>query len=90
MRIRGYVRTYQRARAALIKLQLSSNELEKFQVINQSDLKMSSDIIEESRIGQRNDKIAWFWVLDRKGSQTDKGWMEECKCLIYQQYSVLI
>ena len=41
-------------------------DLERFQKISKSDLKMSGDIVEENRIGQRSSVLPWFWRLDRK------------------------
>jgi hypothetical protein len=76
-KIRRYVATYRRARAALINLGLQNMELEKFQIITPNDLKMSSDMVEENRVGQRNDKIAWFWSLGKDLGNGD--WMEECR-----------
>jgi hypothetical protein len=80
IRIRRYVGTYRRAHAALIRLQLPENELARFKIITNADLKMSSDIVEENRVGQRNDNMAWFWRL---GDQSQDGgdWMEECETI---------
>jgi hypothetical protein len=80
VRIRRYVGTYRRTRAAMINLDLAPEELAKFQVITPSDLKMSSDVVEENRVGQRNDKMAWFWSLGRDSLHNDEDWMDECEC----------
>jgi hypothetical protein len=79
VRIKRYVGIYRRARAALVQLKLPLSELETFKAITKDDLKMSSDIVEENRVGQRNDKLAWFWSLGRDSGQNDDDWMEECK-----------
>jgi hypothetical protein len=38
--------------------------------------------VEENRIGQRNDALAWFWRLDGAGQHPDDDWMQECKSFI--------
>ena len=57
--------------------------LEKYKEIKDKDLKMSSDLIEENRFGQKNNVMAWFWKIDgQKGNQDDK-WMLECMyCIV--------
>jgi hypothetical protein len=77
-RLMKHVACYQRARQALERLGADEEILAKYQDIKQEDLKMSSDMVEENRFGQRNDTLAWFWRL---GPQTDAegdSWMEEC------------
>ena len=61
---------------ALVQLRVGKNIMDRFQEITKKDLKMSGDIIEENRIGQRNDKMAWFWRID--GKKEDNEWMKEC------------
>jgi hypothetical protein len=83
-RVMKYVGCYQRARQALERLGADEEILEKYQEIGKEDLKMSSDMVEENRYGQRNDTLAWFWRL---GPQTDAegdSWMEECMWIFLQ------
>ena len=77
-KIRKCARSYRQARLAMIRLGASEETLGKYQVIKTEDLKMSGDVVEENRTGQRNDKIAWFWRLG--GGQDDDDWMQECEC----------
>jgi len=63
--IRQAVITYRAARRAIGELG-GPADLEKFQEIKKSDLKMSGDIVEENRVGQRSSILPWFWRLDRK------------------------
>jgi len=70
------VRDYNRARAALDRLDGTDP---KFKDITEDDLKMPGDVVEENRIGQRSDSLAWFWRLDNvvEGEeQSDR--MKEC------------
>ena len=77
-RVMKHVASYQRAQRALGRLGADEGILEQYQDIKKDDLKISSDMVEENRIGQRNHTLAWFWRL---GPQTDAegdSWMQEC------------
>jgi hypothetical protein len=73
------VSLYHRAREALVGLQAEENVLRKYRPILSEDLKMSGDVVEENRVGQRNDSLAWFWRLDGAGQRPGDDWMQECK-----------
>lgn len=77
------VSLYHRAREALVRLEAEENVLRKYRLISPEDLKMSGDVVEENRVGQRNDALAWFWRLDGAGQHPNNNWMQECKCLIF-------
>jgi hypothetical protein len=77
-RIRKCVRSYRQARKAMIRLGASGETMAQYQVIKMEDLKLSGDVVEENRIGQRNDKMAWFWRVG--GGQHEDDWMHECEC----------
>ena len=73
------VRDYKRARAALLRLDKMDA---KFKDITQEDLKMPGDIVEENRIGQHSDVLAWFWRLDYHVEGAEGGEiMKECRSL---------
>jgi hypothetical protein len=74
--IKTAVQSYRRARAALEELGALPKQ---YQEIQKKDLKMSKDIIEENRVGQRSSELAWFWRLDQKWD-TDRGeFLKECE-----------
>ena len=54
-------------------------DLKRFQEIKRSDLKMSGDIVEENRVGQRNSILPWFWRLDRQTKEHAGDYEKECK-----------
>jgi hypothetical protein len=60
-RIQQAVADYRRAKAALDRLEATDP---KFKDVAKEDLNVPGDIIEENRIGQRSDTLAWFWRLD--------------------------
>jgi hypothetical protein len=72
------VAAYKAARHAIRTLG-SVEDLERFQEITKSDLKMSGDIVEENRIGQRNSILPWFWRLDMKPEGYCGDYEKECK-----------
>jgi len=77
--IKQVVVTYRTARDAIQELG-EATDLERFQEIKKSDLKMSGDIVEENRVGQRSSILPWFWRLDRKVKENCGEYEKECKC----------
>ena len=76
--IRQAVVTYRTARQAIGELKGAAG-LERFQEIKKSDLKMSGDVVEENRIGQRSSVLPWFWRLDRKAKEHCGEYEKECE-----------
>jgi hypothetical protein len=78
--IRGAVQCYCLARSALEGLGVSSDLLSRYQEIQKKDLKMSRDVIEENRVGQRSSELPWFWRLDREWDKDRGEFIKECEC----------
>ena len=76
--IRQAVVIYRTARQAIGELGGAAS-LEKFQEISKSDLKMSGDVVEENRVGQKSSILPWFWRLDRKAKEHCGDYEKECK-----------
>ena len=76
--IKQAVVTYRTARQAIGELGGAVN-LKRFQEITKSDLRMSGDIPEENRVGQRSSVLPWFWRLDRKVKKHHRSYENECK-----------
>jgi len=76
--IRKAVTTYRAARQAIGELG-GAADLERFQEIKKSDLKMSGDVVEENRVGQRSSILPWFWRLDRKPRVQCGDYEKECE-----------
>ncbi|KAI6034671.1 hypothetical protein BKA83DRAFT_4461027 [Pisolithus microcarpus] len=64
VRINKHVRSYQRARKAILRLDLNDNIGEKYKEIQPEDLAVSKEVTEENRFGQGVSKMAWFWMVD--------------------------
>ena len=80
--IKEAVVMYRTARDAIVELG-GAAQSKRYQGIDRSDLKMSSDIVEENRVGQRNSILPWFWRLDRQTKGYEGNYEKECK------YSIL-
>ncbi|KAI6036179.1 hypothetical protein BKA83DRAFT_4120066 [Pisolithus microcarpus] len=79
-RVNKHVRSYQRARQAILRMDPDANMAEKYQEILPEDLVVSKEVTEENRFGQGTSKLAWFWVMDGRKSQLNVeagGLMEE-------------
>jgi hypothetical protein len=83
LKVNKHVRAYRRARQAMERLGADSATLRRYQKIEREHLKLSGDITDENRYGQRNDKLPWFWTLEGQTSQGSGTWMQECKCVTY-------
>ena len=75
LQVNLYMRTYK----SLKRLNAGPEIMRRFKPITADDLKMSKDVTEENRIGQRNDKLAWFWRFDQTDDIESESQMEECK-----------
>lgn len=75
-RIRKHVRKYNLARAALISMEA---DIPQFKPMTSEDLRMSADITEENRFGQRRDILAWFWRMGPQRDDEEGSWMDECE-----------
>ena len=76
--IKQVVVGYKTARKAIGELG-NAADLERFQDISKADLKMSGDIVEENRVGQRSSVLPWFWRLDRKTKSYHGNYEKECE-----------
>ena len=76
---------YNLSQAALIRLNHFSDFLDTLHDISEQDMKMSRDITEENRYGQRLDALAWFWRLDDNLSGEDQlsPHMKECRFPVF-------
>jgi len=53
--------------------------MEKYRPIHPQDLALSGDVVEEQRLGQRNDTLAWFWRIGTMNDEQGNEWMDECE-----------
>lgn len=72
-----HVRSYRRARKALLALSVDVELINRYPPINKEDLK-TADFTDERRLGQSTDTLAWFWKIG--AGEADKNELkEECE-----------
>ena len=54
--------------------------MKKFPELKQEDLKVSQDVVEENRVGQRSDHISWVWRFNIGQEDCKEDWMTESEC----------
>jgi hypothetical protein len=60
------------------RLGASHKVLEEYKSLQADDLRLSEDVTNANRVGQRNDQAAWFWYQGQPNAK-DNEWMNECK-----------
>jgi hypothetical protein len=65
----------------MINLGADEETMIRYKVIERTDLKMSGNTVDPSRLGQRNDALAWFWRMPGNNKDQYDSWMQECKYL---------
>jgi hypothetical protein len=75
--VRIHAKRYRRSRHALIQLGASEGILRAFKELTRDDLKMSQDLIEENRFGQRDDTLSWIWQMHGGMDSRGNEWMNE-------------
>jgi hypothetical protein len=64
------------------RLGASEAELKDYKDLCLEHLRLSADVVEENRFGQRSDDLPWFWYQSGNQLEDQHGWMEECQCPI--------
>lgn len=81
--INKQVRSYHRARQAILRLDPDVSIRQKYQEIHPEDLGVNKEVTEENRFGQGTSKLAWFWLMggEKNDGNIESGspWMDECK-----------
>ncbi|KAF7969176.1 hypothetical protein HWV62_28190 [Athelia sp. TMB] len=73
--VETHVRSYRRARKAILALSRDPELAKQYQPIGQNDLK-TADITDERRLGQSRDTLAWFWQIGAEKAEKHE-WTEE-------------
>jgi hypothetical protein len=69
---------YRHALCALTHLQMHGDYVQSLHAITDEDLKVTGDLTDENRFGQRSDRLPWFWRIVDQGSSNGPR-MDECK-----------
>lgn len=83
--MRHHVRIYKQARWALDALQAPPAAMDRFQVLQDSDLQALKSIYEPNARGQSNIRIPWIWNLT-PSAESDSEYLDERKSVISQPF----
>ncbi|KAF8222525.1 hypothetical protein L208DRAFT_1141348, partial [Tricholoma matsutake] len=64
-------------REALVSSGASKEMLDRFQILDQSHLKMSTTLINPKESGWKHDSLPWFWYMDVEGDSLSSNYMKE-------------
>jgi hypothetical protein len=79
---RKHRKMYNHSRAALKRLEAFPDYLSTLHDITEDDMKMSGDLTEENRYGQRSEILPWFWRLDSGLSAEDQSSPRMRECML--------
>jgi hypothetical protein len=75
--VQQHAQTYCLARHALVQLHAHNTILKRFPPLHKGDLRVSRDVVEENRIGQRSEHVSWIWRMDIGQDDKKNEWMHE-------------
>lgn len=75
--VQQHARSYALAQHALVRLEADNLILTRFPPLEKSDMVVSSDVVEENRVGQRSQHVSWIWRLDIGKGLGENEWIEE-------------
>ena len=78
-KITRHIRAYQRVRKALEYLDAGNKVMDNYRPIHPQDLALSGVVVEEQRLGKRNDTLVWFWHIGSMNQEQGNEWMDECE-----------
>ncbi len=76
--VRHQAKLYNKARAAMIRLGASPQDLIRYKVLQRDHLSITTARIDPSLRGQRNSSLAWFWTMDVRADTDASEGMSEC------------
>lgn len=87
---------YRACRSAMMALGAGTDVMERYQLLRDKDLRVSSAVALPNARDHRNASLAWFWTMDIPRDTETNDWMSECTCRtmsdrvtnIYQQLKV--
>jgi hypothetical protein len=79
--VRLHAQEYRIARQALLQLGASPRILARFPVLSKEDCKMSGDVVEENRLGQRSEHVSWVWRADWGAKNDKNAWEQESESM---------
>jgi len=87
--VQHHAQVYMIARKAIANLEADSVLLERYKVLTRQDLSVKTSVIAPHVRGQRNKSLPWFWTMDVRRDADIGGWMEDCKCSLIHNQTIL-
>jgi hypothetical protein len=81
--IRSHAGQYNLAGQALIRLNVADEILVRFPNLKKGDMKISGDVIEENRMGQRSEHVSWLWRWNMSIDGNEDKWLYESEFCNY-------
>jgi hypothetical protein len=75
--VRRHAQQYRNAQHALVNLGASSSILKRFPSLKKEDLKLSRDVVEENRTGQKSEHVTWIWRVEGMSLIGEDKWLTE-------------
>jgi hypothetical protein len=79
--VRRHAQQYRNAHQALVHLGASASVMAKFPVLRKEDLKLSRDIVEENRVGQKSEHVTWIWRVEGQSMIGEHEWLTESETM---------
>lgn len=79
-----HANTYRIARVTMKELGADNDSMTRYQALQRKDLRVSADVVQANRIGQRSETLPWIWRLNLMGEEAgaNTNWMKECSSLL--------
>lgn len=75
--VRRHAQQYRTAHRALVHLGAPGVVMARFPVLKNEDLKLSRDIVEENRFGQKSEHVTWIWRVEGQSMSGEDEWLTE-------------
>jgi hypothetical protein len=79
--VRRHAQQYRNAHQALVHLGASASIMAKFPVLKVEDLKLSRDVVEENRVGQKSEHVTWIWRVEGQSMIGQDEWLTESETM---------
>ena len=76
--VRRHATVYRRCRQQMVALGVGPAILNRYQILQDTDLRVSTAVSDPNARGHQYDRLAWFWTMDIPQDTDTSDWMSEC------------
>ncbi|KIK73224.1 hypothetical protein PAXRUDRAFT_178977, partial [Paxillus rubicundulus Ve08.2h10] len=73
---------YRKCRKAMVALEADEVLMERYKLLIDQDLKVTTAIYNPNGSVHRMENLAWFWTMDIPRDAQESDWMSECRSYI--------